>query len=744
MARSIEQPGAAIRGVQPRDEHELRVWTPIAMWLAGGCIIFVGTLLPGEATQHIAELRGLAAFGVLAAIFTFVVFRAASNEALYVLTNVFSALGAVSVWLAVLWTGGPSSGLTELYFFPALYDAYFFRPRDVVWHLVLNSLLALSPLLYAGSLQGTQFPGHIAMLVCCLWGMSAVVAYRKRRLLRAELTSRQLSLSDPLTGLHNLRSLRERAEQHPPGEGTAVLVIDIDDFKAINSEYGHTGADALLRRAAAELLAVSEEQDCVARIGGDEFAILMHRRTASEVRALAGDCVRAVGRARSRAGSGGRALSASVGYALAPEDGGTLSDLLDAADREMFYMKATRRREGSTDAEDLAPDPSARLGRQSQPGTGQRVGPVHDRSSEIRERPRRAGRVRGWREARPPKSLAAATAWATASASTLLVIHLPGAESSHPALVAGLIAGAATVAAAMFLLAPALGEPAYLMSDVLAIPAIGLAVYFTGGTMSPLLPLIFLIVTFAAYFATPRGAVLRLLVVVALCASPFVYATGDARLQFLLRFVASATTAVVLVGIILYNRRKLAQAEAAALELASHDPLTGLPNRRAFRQCVTGALEAGGDAGALSVAMIDLDNFKRVNDNYGHAAGDAVLQAIAAALSATVRPTDCLARVGGDEFALVAHGVDMPASRALGIRCVAAVEEAVERIGYADCGVSATVGCALHPHHGSSLDELLEAADAALMHAKDTGKRRVDLAAVRAPSPPGAMVVEGV
>ena len=152
----------------------------------------------------------------------------------------------------------------------------------------------------------------------------------------------------------------------------------------------------------------------------------------------------------------------------------------------------------------------------------------------------------------------------------------------------GLVVGAATVAAVMFLLAPALGEPAYLISDALAIPAIGLAVCFTGGTISPLLPLIFLIVAFAAYFATPSGAVLRLQVVVALCASPFAYATGDAQLEFLLRFVASATTAVVLVGIILYNRLKLAEAEQAALELASHDPLTGLPNRRAFRQCVTG------------------------------------------------------------------------------------------------------------------------------------------------------------
>jgi predicted signal transduction protein with EAL and GGDEF domain len=160
------------------------------------------------------------------------------------------------VWLACFWSGGPSSGLAELYFFPVLYDAYFFRPKQVVTHLVINSMLAVSPLLYAASIRGTQFPGHVAVLISGFWGMSAVICYRKRRLLTAELMSRRQALSDPLTGLHNLRSLRDRAAQQPPAEGTAVLVIDIDDFKAVNTEYGHTGADELLRQVGVEFAGV--------------------------------------------------------------------------------------------------------------------------------------------------------------------------------------------------------------------------------------------------------------------------------------------------------------------------------------------------------------------------------------------------------------------------------------------------------------------------------------------------------
>src|SRR5271166_6439945 len=127
MRSASEQPARATSGIEPRDEHGLRVWTPIAMWLAGACTIALATVLPGDGTLQVAQLRGLAGVGVCAALFTFVVFRRASNRALYVLTNIFTALGSISVWLACFWSGGASSGFIAMYFFPALYAAYFFR-----------------------------------------------------------------------------------------------------------------------------------------------------------------------------------------------------------------------------------------------------------------------------------------------------------------------------------------------------------------------------------------------------------------------------------------------------------------------------------------------------------------------------------------------------------------------------------------------------------------------------------------
>jgi diguanylate cyclase (GGDEF)-like protein len=705
------------------------------MWLAGSFTIGVATVLPYHGTLDVAQLRGLAGFGPCAAIFTFAVFRPASNRALYVLTNIFTALGSVTVWLTCLWSGGVSSVFFEMYFFPVLYAAYFFRTRHAACQLALITALAASPLLYDASPLAAQFPGHLAVMVAALWGMAAVIGYRKRRLLLAEMTSREQALSDSLTGVGNLRSLRDRASLQPPAEGTGVLVIDIDDFKAVNTAFGHTGADELLRRVAGELVEVAEERDCVARIGGDEFAVLVTDRSRAEVEGLAARCLRAIHDAATGACLDGHVLSGSVGYAIWPEGGLTLSDLLATADKEMFDAKASKRSSSEAplprEAWAGAPAGHGPIALQAPAVAGPRPRLVTKSPTAAVETPGKPHPAPGARRPRPSQAIATAAAWIGAAATTLIVILLPGADSSHPQLAAALVVGATAVGGLIILLGPALGEIAYGTSDVLAVPAIALAVYLTGGTTSPLLPLVFLAVALAAYFYSSRGALLRLAGAVTVCASPFLYASGEARVMFVLRFVALITTAAVLAGIILYNKRELAQAERMAREMATHDPLTGLPNRRAFHENVVRALELArgrGNPEPLSVAMIDLDDFKRVNDTCGHAAGDKVLLAIAHALSLATRPGDCVARIGGDEFALLARGVDASGSRALSVRCVRAVEDAVGRAGYSNCGVSATVGYALFPYHGSTLDTLLDAADSALMDAKIKGKRQVSCA----------------
>jgi diguanylate cyclase (GGDEF)-like protein len=151
---------------------------------------------------------------------------------------------------------------------------------------------------------------------------------------------------------------------------------------------------------------------------------------------------------------------------------------------------------------------------------------------------------------------------------------------------------------------------------------------------------------------------------------------------------------------------------------AVHDPLTGLPNRTLLRDRLEHALarvERG--AAATGLLFIDLDNFKYVNDAYGHAAGDAVLVELGRRLHATVRPADTVARLGGDEFVVVCEEIDADTALALGRRLQEAIAAPV-RVDGAEYRLSASIGVAVGQ---GAPDDLLADADAAAYEAKARG-----------------------
>src|SRR5690606_38895674 len=111
---------------------------------------------------------------------------------------------------------------------------------------------------------------------------------------------------------------------------------------------------------------------------------------------------------------------------------------------------------------------------------------------------------------------------------------------------------------------------------------------------------------------------------------------------------------------------ELQEANAALERLAATDPLTKLPNRRAFDDRMTECLlDAAAKRTQLSVAMLDVDFFKRVNDEWGHGVGDDVVEAVASSVRNSIRATDFVARVAGEEFALVLPGADALSGRGL-------------------------------------------------------------------------------
>ena len=171
--------------------------------------------------------------------------------------------------------------------------------------------------------------------------------------------------------------------------------------------------------------------------------------------------------------------------------------------------------------------------------------------------------------------------------------------------------------------------------------------------------------------------------------------------------------------------------EAELFDRATHDGLTGLANRSLLADRLEHALgRLSRHPGQLGVLFVDLDRFKQVNDVRGHAAGDAVLCAVAAALAGTVRPVDTVARVGGDEFVVLCESVDADAVRELSDRVRAAVGEATAQQLGPDAGdlrVSASVGVVMSVG-GPSADVLIDAADQAMYVAKRAGGDRVEFA----------------
>ena len=157
---------------------------------------------------------------------------------------------------------------------------------------------------------------------------------------------------------------------------------------------------------------------------------------------------------------------------------------------------------------------------------------------------------------------------------------------------------------------------------------------------------------------------------------------------------------------------------------AVHDSLTGLANRTLLRDRLEHALaRSQREGGMTAVLFIDLDNFKRINDVYGHSAGDAVLTELGARLRTVVRPTDTIARFGGDEFVVVCEEVDEEDALALGQRLQEAIQVPVAA-GSAEHELSASIGITLGR---VDADALLENADAAVYRAKAIGRGNVQV-----------------
>jgi len=333
------------------------------LWILGALIGIVGAFLPGASHQDIAWvllLSGLVLAYGIGSVTGLIPWEKASMTSLAIGMVVTIPIVALAIYL----TGASLSYIEPLLVCSLLYAAFFFPPRWA-WPLAIELVLAAgAPLLYDGNAIDNAFlPRYLALAVGFL-AVTGVMVDLKRRLVDAESRQREIANRDPLTGVANRRAfdaalrreLESRTEikggrRHDDAEPLALVLVDLDDFKAINDDHGHQAGDEVLCEAARRARSVLRSTDLLARVGGDEFAVLAPGAGADAARGLA-DAIRAA-IALGEPGPRVPATRASIGVALFPEDGEEFGALMRAADKRLFRSKAgvhfsPRGRDGGT------------------------------------------------------------------------------------------------------------------------------------------------------------------------------------------------------------------------------------------------------------------------------------------------------------------------------------------------------------------------------------------------------------
>jgi len=332
-----------------RDERALMGRTAGVLWALASIVALLGQLLPGPDNQHPWVVLALCAVGLAygAACFTGLV----PWETMSLRQHVIGCLALYPLCGVIFWaTGGAESYALPLTVLPLFFSAYFF-PRKVALGLVtVLILIAAAPLVYEPASRDSGYPALVLGIAAAWYTLTLVIFALKSRLVEAERVQREMAVRDALTGLGNRRAfdaalLEEvmRAEEIEPGrdhDASALLFVDLDRFKEINDSYGHSAGDRLLRAVAARCSAVLRPSDTLARIGGDEFAVVAPRAGREGAERMAEDLKAAVGSAWQSGDAD--PMTATVSFALLGEDGHSAPALMRAADRRLHDAKRAR------------------------------------------------------------------------------------------------------------------------------------------------------------------------------------------------------------------------------------------------------------------------------------------------------------------------------------------------------------------------------------------------------------------
>ena len=315
-------------------------------------------------------------------------------------------------------------------------------------------------------------------------------------------------------------------------------------------------------------------------------------------------------------------------------------------------------------------------------------------------------------------------------AAVAAVVALSGAWPENEAAIFTLLA-AGTLLVVLFmdmLPAAVLGAARRPLEALGAIVFLGLLVALTGGSASPFLVGFFLVVAGSALSTEGLAPLIIALVAAMSIGLSAIAVAGLGGLDALAMATVgfSAVALILLADIASAAARSQRQARDEALRASRFDALTGLYNRAFFFTTMEQEIRRSDRMGrGFTLLMLDLDDFKPINDTFGHQAGDRMLRSIADVIRDTIRFTDSAARYGGDEFVVLLPETDVAGGFVVGEKLRRDIAVLSMRHGGRDVRSSVSVGLVAYPADGTTIEQLVAAADVAMYESKRRGKNRI-------------------
>ena len=595
----------------------------------------------------------------------------------------------------------------------------------VIWtrKLAVAAVITTIAMVGAGALLagGGQIAAPLELLpALIIIGVTGAAAATLRDV---DYASRGNVLVDSLTGLRNRVAMQQTmASMTTEGSRGAIAVLDLDHFKEINDIHGHAVGDAVLAAAAARMQQALGTEGSLYRYGGEEFVAVMRGKSASEAEQI-GDKLRL---AVASAPVGGLAITLSCGVAAANRDHNlNASEVFRRADAALYRAKdegrnrvclAENTEQDETGSRELEPVRELRESTGA-PKTLPTGGNSRWLVGSVVQRDQLIAVLEGFnsRRVRSVNILLALVGVAVAPEygwGPAIVLALHAIALDPRARRSARMASDHTVRA----------EAAALYEAITSMIWIACAVALATSPALFLLPLL-VVPAFQVAAAYPRRAAVVLVGVSAVLATTVAWFSAPDAVRENPLIVAMPVGLVAIIGLVGATIGRSAVDHRAA---AIIDPLTGLLNRAALDLRLPEISEVAATRNTpVSVIVGDLDHFKKINDQHGHAKGDEVLAQVAERIRDIVRTADALYRVGGEEFVVLLPATQSPQAVAIAERIRAAVESAPA----GDLPVTISLGVASSPGRTFRYSETFSRADAALLDAKAAGRNRVSTAA---------------